>query len=170
MFIFLYNIYNWYLVVKYTCMLLLPVLLFKYNNIDTSCMCKTLKSLSNRPIVNLKTLYCVRVCVFACVRITFCLLFAWSRFESLTKWFPLTRAKELSGDYSQAGFATTSVRRRIGVLAVLLRLFVDCLLYLEWAHSSKVSTVVVRWLKVFSRLPVVSLFQPNRVTSHFNEG
>lgn len=57
-----------------------------------------------------------------------------------------------------------SVRSLIRVLAVLLRLFIKSLLYLEWMHSSKVSTVSVRWLKVFSRLPVVSVFQPNRVT------
>lgn len=62
------------------------------------------------------------------------------------------------------------MRSLIRVLAVLLRLFIKSLLYLEGRHSSKVSTVAVRRLKVFSRLPVVSLFQPNRVTSSFNEG
>lgn len=36
--------------------------------------------------------------------------------------------------------------------------------------SSEVSAVVVHWLKVFSRLPVASLFQFNRVSCSFNEG
>lgn len=88
----------------------------------------------------------------------------------IKKWFSLTRAKGAVRRHSQAGFAMESVRSLIRVLAVLLRLFIKRLLYLEWMHSSKVSTVAVRWLKVFSRLPVVSLFQPNRVTSSFNEG
>lgn len=49
-----------------------------------------------------------------------------------------------------------SVRSLIRVFAVLLRLFIKSRLYLERRHPSKVSTVAVRRLKVFSRLPVVS--------------
>ena len=82
----------------------------------------------------------------------------------IRKRFSLTRAKGAVRRHSQAGFATESVRSLIRVLAVLRRLCIKSRLYLEWMHSSRVSTVSVRWLKVFSRLPVVSVFQPNRVT------